>query len=99
MFNPHDYAYQIQVTTKSIFKAGSFGLGLIADSDFIEKNPFIPISLVLGNFYNALDQTSKVKIDDFIERYYWLMDKSIEELGESKIKEIVEEFNEITKTV
>ena len=99
MFKPYDYAFQIETTTKAVFKTDKFGLGLVADSDFIEKNPFIPISLVLGNYYNKLDDNSKVKIDDFIERYHWLMDKTIEELGETKIKEIIKEFNEIVATV
>lgn len=99
MFRPNDYAFQIEVTAKAVLKPGDFGLGVVLDSDFIENNPFIPISLVLGNFYNKVDNNSKVKIDDFIERYYWLMDKTIKELGESKIKEIIKEFNEIVKTV
>lgn len=99
MFKTKDYAFQIQVTIKSIFKLDSFGLGLAADIEFIEKNPFIGISLVLGNFYNSMDKNSRVKVDDFFERYYWLMDKTIEELGEAKTKEIVKEFNWIVKTV
>lgn len=99
MFKTQDYALQIGVTLKSIFKPDEFGLGIVTELDFIEKNPFIPISLVLGNFYNSLDSKSKVKVDDFIERYYWLMDKTIEELGEAKTKEIVKEFNEIVKTL
>lgn len=99
MFKVKDYAFQIEITTKAIFNTDKFGLGLVADSEFIEKNPFISISLVLGNFYNKLDSTSKVKIDDFIERYYWLMDKTIEEIGETKIKEIIKEFNEIVASV
>lgn len=99
MFKPQDYAFQIEVTTRAIFKPGDFGLGVVADADFILNNPFIPISLVLGNFYNKLDDNSKVIIDDFIERYYWLMDKTIEEIGEVKIKEIISEFNEIVRTV
>lgn len=53
----------------------------------------------MGNFYNKLDDNSKIKIDDFIERYNWLMDKTIEEIGETKIKEIIKEFHEITTTV
>lgn len=98
MFKTHDYAFQIETTTRSVFNKDKFGLGIVANSDFIEKNPFIPISLVLGNFYNKLDDSSKIKIDDFIERYYWLMDKTIEEIGEPKIKEIIKEFNEIAST-
>lgn len=99
MFKPHNYAFQIETTIKAIFNCGKFGLGVIADSDFIEKQPFIPMTMVLGNFYNKLDGQSKVKIDDFIERYHWLMDKSIEEIGEEKIKEIIGEFNTIVATV
>lgn len=99
MFKTHDYAFQIETTTKAVFKPGDFGLGVVMNSDFIEKNPFIPISLVLGNFYNKIDSNSKILIDDFMERYYWLMDKTIEEIGEVKMKEIIKEFNEIVKIV
>lgn len=99
MFKPHDYAVNIGLTTNAVFKPGDFGLGVVKDPDFIQKNPFIPISLVLGNYYNRVDGKLKTSIDDFIERYYWLMDKSIEELGEEKIKEIIEEFNEIVRTI
>ncbi len=99
MFKPYDYAFQIETTIRAVFKIDNFGLGLVADSDFIENYPFIPISLVLGNYYNKLGDNSKAKIDDFIERYYWLMGKTIEELGETKIKEIIEEFNKIVATV
>lgn len=99
MFIPHNYAFQIETTTKAIFDCDKFGLGVIADSDFIEKNPFIPITMVLGNFYNKLDSNSKVKIDEFVETYYWIMGKSIEEIGEEKIKKIIKEFNSIVATV
>lgn len=98
MFKTYNYAFQIRVTLKSVFNCDDFGLGLIADTKFIEKNPFIPMTMILGNFYNKMDDNSKMKIDDFIERYNWLMGKSIEEIGEEKIKEIIKYFNEITAT-
>lgn len=99
MFTPHHYAFQIETTTRAIFDCDKFGLGVIADANFIEKSPFIPITMILGNFYNKIDDNSKTKIDDFIETYYWLMDKSIEEIGEEKIKIIIKEFNNIVATV
>ncbi|HZK32995.1 MAG TPA: hypothetical protein VFC60_00715 [Tissierellaceae bacterium] len=99
MFVPYNYAFQIETTFKSIFDCDKFGLGVIANTDFIDKNPFIPISMVLGNFYNKIDNKSKIKIDDFIETHYWLMEKSIEEIGEEKIKKIVKEFNDIVRIV
>lgn len=99
MFVPYDYAFQIGVTVKAMFKCNKFGMGVIADPKFIEKNPFIPITMVLGNFYNKIDHNSKIKIDDFIETYNWLMGKSIEEIGEEKIKRIIKEFNHIVATV
>ena len=54
MFKPHNYAYQIEVTVNAMFKSGKYGMGGIADANFIEKNPFIAIALVLGNFYNKI---------------------------------------------
>ena len=99
IFKTHDYAFQIKTTTRAMFNCEDFGLGLISDTEFIEDNPFIPMIMVLGNFYNKMDGNSKIKIDDFIERYNWLMGKSIEEIGETKIEEIIREFNKIVATV
>lgn len=99
MFNPQKYAFQIETTTRAIFKCERYGLGVIAESDFIERNPFIAITTVLGNFYNKMDTKSKVKIDEFIESYHLEMGKSIVEIGEEEIKKIIQEFNEIIRTV
>lgn len=98
MFNPYRYAFQIETTVKAIFKCERYGIGMIAESNFIEKNPFIAITAVLGNFYNKMDIKSKEKVDEFIESYYLEMGKSIIEIGEDKIKKIIKEFNEIVKT-
>ncbi len=99
MFKPYNFAFQIETTIRSIFNCKEFGLGVIANTEFIENNPFIPMVMVLGNFYNKIDDNSKVKIDDFIEKYNWLMGKTIEEIGEEKIKAIIKEFNTIVATV
>lgn len=99
MFVPYNYAFQIETTFKSIFTFDKFGLGVIGNTDFINENPFIPIIMVLGNFYNKIDDNSKMRIDDFIETHYWIMDKTIEEIGEEKIKNIVKEFNHIVSTI
>lgn len=101
MFKAKDYAFKIKTTLNAIFDIESekFGLGLVSSIDFIEKNPFIPMSMILGNYYNKLGDKEKMKIDDFIETYSWLMGKSIEEIGEEKIKEIISDFNEIVATV
>lgn len=99
MFDSQRYAFQIETTVRAIFKCERYGIGMIAESDFIERNPFIAINTVLGNFYNKLDNKSKGKIDEFIEEYHLDMGKSISEIGEEKIKKIIKEFNAIVKTV
>lgn len=99
MFKPHDYAFQIEVTVKAIFNCKKFELGGIADANFIEKDPFIAIALVLGNFYNKVDRSFKEKIDEFLNVYYLEMGKSISEIGEEKIKNIVRDFNNIVATI
>jgi len=99
MFNPHDYAFKIEVTVKAIFKCEKYELGGIADANFIEKDPFIAIAFVLGNFYNKVDRSFKEKIDEFLNVYYLEIGKSISEIGEEKIKNIVEDFNNIVATV
>ncbi len=99
MFDTRKYAFQIETTFRAIFKSERYGLGVIAESYFIEKNPFIAIATVLGNYYNKLDNKSKEKIDQFVEGYHLDMGKSIEEIGEEKIKKIIHDFNDIVRTV
>ncbi|HEY8361990.1 MAG TPA: hypothetical protein VIK77_03795 [Tissierellaceae bacterium] len=99
MFDTSKYAFQIETTFRAIFKCERFGIGVLAEPYFIEKNPFIAITTVLGNYYNKIDKKSKEKIDEFIENYHLEMGKSIEEIGEEKIKKIIKEFNDIVRTV
>lgn len=99
MFRPHDYAFQIEVTVRAMFNCDKYGLGGIADSGFIEERPFIAIAIVLGNFYNKVDISYKNKIDEFIQKYYLEMGKSITEIGGEKIKCIIEDFNNIVGTI
>jgi len=99
MFKPHDYAYQIEVTLKALFKRDKYEIGGIVDANFIEKNPFIAMAFALGNFYNKSDTSFKYKIDEFFEVYYSEMGKSMEEIGEEKIKNIVKDFKDIIATI
>lgn len=99
MFNPHNYAFQIEVTVKSVFNCGKYGLVCISNANFIEKQPFVSMAFVLGNFYNKVDSSYKVEIDEFFQKYCLEMDKSISEIGEEKIKKIIEDFNSIVSTI
>lgn len=99
MFKSHDYAYQIEVTVNAVFNCDKYDIGGIADANFIEKDPFIAIALVLGNFYNKVDISYRDKIDGFLGKYYLQMGKSISEIGEEKFKEIITDFNEIVSTI
>lgn len=99
MFKPYDYAFQIEVTVRAIFNCKEYQLGGIADANFIEKNPFIAIAIVLGNFYNKVDGSFKERIDEFLNKYYLEMGKSILEIGEEKIKNIMKDFNNIIATI
>ena len=87
MFDTRKYAFQIETTFRVVFKCQRYGIGVLAESYFIEKNPFLAITTVLGNYYNKLDNKSKEKLDEFIEAYHLEMGKSIEEIGEEKNKE------------
>lgn len=99
MFNPKDYAYQIEVTLKAIFKCEKYELGGIADANFIEKDPFIAIAFALGNYYNKVDIRFKDEIDGFLGKYYLDMGKSISEMGEERVKDLVKDFNTIIATI
>lgn len=54
---------------------------------------------VLGNFYNKVGIGYREKIDEFIEAYHLEMGKSIIQIGEEKIIKIIDDFNDIVKTV
>ncbi|MCF6461921.1 hypothetical protein [Clostridium sp. Cult1] len=99
MFKPHDYAYQIEVTVKAMFNCDKYDIGGIVDVNFIERQPFIAIALVMGNFYNKVDISYKEKINDFLGKYYSEMGKSISEIGEEKFKEIMKDFTSIVSTI
>ncbi|MFW5648014.1 MAG: hypothetical protein ACOCG5_02920 [Candidatus Alkaliphilus sp. MAG34] len=99
MFKPHNYAYQIEVTIHSIFKNEKDGIGGIADASFIEKNPFIAIAFMLGNFYNKVHISFKKKIDNFFAKYYTEMGKSMSEIGEETVKSIAKDFIDIVSTI
>ena len=99
MFKLNDYAFQIEVTVKAMFNCDRYGIGGIADANFIERQPFVAIALVLGNFYNKVDISYKEKIDDFLGKYYLEMGKSISEIGEEKIEDIIKDFNSIVSTI
>lgn len=99
MWNTGEYAYQIEVTLKSIYKCDRYGVGGIVDRNFIERQPFIAISLGLGNFFNGADPSFKETIDGFIGKYYMDMGKTMEDMGSQRTKEMVREFNNIMSTI
>ena len=99
MFKLYDYAFQIEVTVKAVFNCGKYELVSIYDANFIEKRPFVSMAFVLGNFYNRADINHKVKIDEFFHKNSLDMDKSISEIGEEKIKIIIEDFKDIVSTI
>lgn len=99
MWNTGKYAYQMEVTLKSIYKCDRYGVGGIVDRNFIESQPFIAIALGLGNFFNGADATFKEKIDGFLGKYYLDMGKSMEDIGYERTKEMVRDFNSIVSTI
>ncbi len=99
MFDSKRYAFKIEVTTRAVFKCERYGIGILLEPDYLEKNPFIPIMAVLGNFYNKVSIGYREKIDEFIEAYHLEMGKSISEIGEEKIIKIIDDFNDIVKIV
>lgn len=96
MFNLHDYAFQTEITVIAIFNCEKYDLGSMSVANFIEKDPFIAIAIVLADFYNKVDISFKEKIDEFLIVYYLEMGKSIPEIGEVKIKDIIKDFNKLS---
>ena len=99
MFKPHDYAFQIETTVRAVFKCDKYELVCIANADFIEKQPFVAMGFVLGNYYNKVVDSCKAEIDEFFQKYCLEMDKGITEIGEKKIKNIIKDFTDIVATI
>lgn len=99
MLKEKDYAFQLKVTLDSIFDYDEGNLGGLASIEFIEENPFVPITLILGHFYNKVDKSFKKKIDRFFEKYYLAIGKSISEIGNKKIGYILADFKRIVSTI
>ena len=57
------------------------------------------MAFVLGNFYNKVDSSFKAEIDEFFQKHCLEMDKSISEIGEEKIKNIIWDFKNIVSTI
>ncbi|NMA86101.1 MAG: hypothetical protein GX968_02115 [Tissierellia bacterium] len=99
MFKPKDYAFQIETTVKAVFKCGEYELVSIYDSRFIEQQPFVSMAFVLGNFYNRAGSRHKAEIDEFFHKNSLIMNKSISEIGEENMENIIQDFKNIVSTV
>lgn len=92
-YSAHSYALQIESIFRRVLDlTDRGGFGGLADADFCERNPFIAISVILSKSYTA---SNKGIIDELISSYYWDVGKSISEVGESRIKEIIEKVKEV----
>lgn len=97
----HTYAQKIEDLTRQVFHCDKFqgDIGGIAETNFIEGNPFIPIIAVIGNLYNKVDDEGRDIINEFVKKYDWETKKSISDFTEKEIKEIIEQFTNIVNLI
>ncbi|GHU39252.1 hypothetical protein FACS1894105_13910 [Clostridia bacterium] len=96
MFVAHNYAISLEsIVIAAIGGIKRGDLGGIVNSDNIEHKPFIAICLALASFYVKTDK--KDDIDNFLASIHDIQDISIQEIGEDRIKEIINEINRLTK--
>ena len=77
------YAIEIEHMMGKVFQYGMMdrvGIGSVASSDFIRRNPLAAVLTTCGYIYGKVEKDSKDKIDNFIEqtRFYWKI--SLDEL-------------------
>lgn len=78
MVNAHSYALSIEQILRRVFHFDDRGgLAGLIDADTIETNWYVPIAAGLGYLYAGADETKKVKIESFIEKYGFYLELSM----------------------
>lgn len=86
---------------RNIFNCERFGMGGIADSDFINGSPYTCMIATLMYMYKESDEQKKADIKRFIEKYSFYSNDTIEDIiikqGEKEILDMINEFETIYK--
>lgn len=93
-FNSHNLAVSVEWVVRDYFNCDRFGFGGIADADFIDgRGCYTAFAVVFAKIYN---EDNRDAIDSFLNEYYDLLGKRIEE-DEPRFEKAIKEFKELLK--
>ena len=96
-----NYSLDIEWRMRDIFNCDRFGMGGIADSDFIRSAPYTSMISTLMYLYNERDIVTQEHYKNFIGKYSFYsnydIDKIISEQGEKEFIEMKNEFLKLLK--
>lgn len=94
-YPPHSYGLQLESTLRRVFNEDDRGgFGGIADADFCERNPLTAVVSALARVYYG---EKRSVVNDFISDLYFDIGKSIAEIGEEEIQEIISKFKDLVE--
>ncbi|WP_279153793.1 hypothetical protein [Thomasclavelia cocleata] len=95
MINYHEnYAADIRDFFESKFHCKDNGLGGLVRAGNFEFNPVMTSIMLLCRFIVGNDEESEMfkKLETFMLKYSKLIDKSMSDLGEDKVKELINDI-------
>ncbi|EPB8152545.1 hypothetical protein [Clostridium perfringens] len=90
-------AISLQYTLGRIFNLDYEENVKFVDAAEIRKSPYMWMTVMLMNKYNTFDMTIKDKIKGFINEYYDCANKTMDEIGLTKIDKMIKQFRNIMK--
>lgn len=88
MFNPQNYAVSIELFLRPK------GYALMGDADTIRIDPIAYLDVVLSRYEKQSEEHEKLAVN-FWDKYEKYKGKSIDELGEKIITQIISDFKEL----
>lgn len=92
-------AVSLEHTLGKIFNLGLKEENKIADAVIIRKNPYMWMTVMLMNKYDTFEMTIKDQIKDFISEYYDYTNKTMDEIGHTKVDKMIKDFENIIKEI
>ncbi|MBQ5317934.1 MAG: hypothetical protein J6K17_02430 [Oscillospiraceae bacterium] len=74
------YAVEIEMILRNIFKCDRFGFGGQINSDTIRKHPYLSMTQGLAFLYATAEESKRKQIDEFIDKFSFYSDMSLDEL-------------------
>lgn len=98
MINYHgNYASILESSFGSVFQCGMNGVGGLVRAGNFEFRPVMTSVMLLCKLIVGASEDSKIfiNLESFMLKYSKLMDKSMSDLGEDKVKELINDIETI----